>query len=154
MDQEVAKVYGNKVRVRACGLCWQNGKLLMVNHAGITPGNFWAPPGGGIEFGLSAEETVVKEFREETGLRVVPGRHLFTCEYIQAPIHSIELFFAIESFSGEVRTGHDPELQIIKASKFLSVEEIKRMAPVEVHGIFREISSVDDLKNLSGFFRI
>ncbi len=154
MDKEVAKVYGNKVRVRACGICWDGEKLLMVNHAGITSTNFWAPPGGGVEFGQSIEEALKKEFLEETGFAVVPGEFLFGCEYIEQPIHSIELFYAIRATSGTLKKGCDPEIQIIKDVKFLSSAEIESFPKKELHGIFRIVQSPADLQNLRGFFRI
>lgn len=154
MDKDVAQVYGNKVRVRACGICWQDERLLMVNHRGITPTNFWAPPGGGIEFGQSIEEALRKEFVEETGLHISAGEFLFGCEYIEQPIHSIELFYSIKSQKGELRTGRDPEIQIIKDVKFLAVPEILSMPTPELHGIFRIVKTAVDLKNLRGFFRI
>src|SRR5688572_14998085 len=95
MDAAVAKVYGNKVRVRACGICWRGSDLLVVNHQGVTDTDFWSPPGGGVEFGSSVEETLRKEFMEETGLKIRPGAFMFGCEYIQKPIHSIELFYEV-----------------------------------------------------------
>lgn len=154
MDKEVAKVYGNRVRVRACGICWRDDKLLMVNHAGLTPTNFWAPPGGGVEFGQSIEMALKKEFREETGLEVVPGEFLFGCEYIQHPIHSIELFYTINHSTGKLKTGSDPEIQIIKEVKFMSVEEMMGFPTSELHGIFRFAKTPADLMRLHGFFRI
>jgi 8-oxo-dGTP diphosphatase len=154
MDKDVAKVYGNKVRVRACGICWHDDKLLMVNHSGITPTNFWAPPGGGVEFGQSIEEALKKEFLEETGLHVAAGEFLFGCEYIEQPIHSIELFYSITETKGKLKTGCDPEIQIIKDVKFLTTAEILSLPDVELHGIFRFLDTPDGLKNLRGFFRI
>ncbi len=154
MDAEVAKTYGNKVRVRVCGICWEADRLLMVNHTGITPTNFWAPPGGGVEFGQSIADTLKREFREETGLRVTPGQFLFGCEYIQDPIHSIELFYDIPANSGQMKTGNDPELQIISDVRFFSIPEIMALPDEELHGIFRIVNSPADLKSLSGFFSI
>jgi 8-oxo-dGTP diphosphatase len=154
MDKEVAKVYGNQVRVRACGLCWHNEKLLMVNHSGITQTNFWAPPGGGVEFGQSIEEAIKKEFLEETGFHVVPGNFLFGCEYINDPIHSIELFYTIEESSGKLKKGYDPEIQIIKNVKFMAVDELLALPQGELHGIFRHVKTPQHLQTLRGFFRI
>jgi 8-oxo-dGTP diphosphatase len=110
MDKEVAKIYGDKVRVRACGICWEADRLLMVNHSSITPTNFWAPPGGGVEFGESIGDTLTKEFAEETGLKIKPGDFLFGCEFIKRPIHSIELFYSVTVHDGKLKTGHDPEM--------------------------------------------
>jgi 8-oxo-dGTP diphosphatase len=83
MEKAIAKVYGNKVRVRACGIVIRDNSLLMVNHLGLTKGNFWCPPGGGVEFGQSVEDTLIKEFLEETGLNIRCGQFLFGCEYIK-----------------------------------------------------------------------
>jgi 8-oxo-dGTP diphosphatase len=154
MDQEVAKVYGNKVRVRACGICFKDDKLLMVNHKGITPTNFWAPPGGGVDFGDSIQETLVREFKEETRLSISPGNFLFGCEYIERPIHSIELFYEVNIDSGKVKTGVDPEIQIIEKVGFLSQEEIMAIPRDELHGIFRLFDSPFEIRTLKGFFRI
>jgi 8-oxo-dGTP diphosphatase len=154
MDQDVAKVYGNKVRVRACGICMSENRLLLVNHRGITSRNFWAPPGGGVEFGQSITETLKKEFKEETGVDIEPGHFLFGCEFIEKPIHSIELFYSVEHVGGIVKTGFDPEVQIIQEVRFMSSEDIRNIAVSELHGIFRFISSPAELKTLKGFFRI
>jgi 8-oxo-dGTP diphosphatase len=154
MDKEVAKIYGNKVRVRACGLCWREDGLLMVNHTGITPSDFWSPPGGGVEFGESIHETLEKEFLEETGLQIKAGNFLFGCEYIQDPIHSIELFYEVAILGGKLRTGEDPEIQIIEDVKFISFGKVKSMSAELVHGIFRFADTEDDLKRLRGFYRI
>jgi 8-oxo-dGTP diphosphatase len=154
MDKEVAKIYGNKVRVRACGLCWDGPRLLMVNHKGITSGSFWAPPGGGVEFGQTTAETLKKEFLEETGLAIKPGPFLFGCEYIGKPIHSIELFFEVTRIGGELKTGSDPEIQIIEEVRYLAETEIWSAPAGEIHGIFKMIKNIEELRSLSGFYMI
>jgi 8-oxo-dGTP diphosphatase len=158
MIPEIPEIYANRTRVRACGLCWQDEKLLMVNHQGLTPGNFWSPPGGGIEFGETVQETLVREFLEETGVDILPGQFRFVCEYIQQPIHAVELFFAVSYLKGESRKGSDPECdaghQIITDVKYMPVEEILAIPAHERHGVFRFIKSAADLKSLTGFYRI
>lgn len=154
MDSEVAKTYGNKVRIRVCGLCRENDSILMVNHSGITPTDFWAPPGGGVDFGQSVVEALKKEFREETHLEIAVGAFAFGCEYINAPIHSIELFFDVQITGGKLRTGHDPELQIIRDVAFLSPADLRAMSPDVLHGIFRLYTETAQLKDLKGFYRI
>ena len=154
MKKEVEKLYGQKIRVRACGICFEQDKLLLVNHSGITPGNFWAPPGGGIEFGQTAEEALKKEFAEETGLTITCGKFLFGCEFLQHPLHAIEVFFEVATHSGILKKGNDPELQIIQDVRFMSTEEIGNIPRNELHGIFRFIKSPADLRALNGFFRI
>jgi 8-oxo-dGTP diphosphatase len=154
MDAEIGEIYGNKVRVRACGLCWQNGRLLLVNHRGITQTDFWAPPGGGVEFGESLTETLIREFAEETGLSVATGDFRFGCELVRPPLHDIELFFDVTVLGGTLRAGYDPEHQIIEDARFFSPAEIRRLPAGERHGIFNRLSEGDDIRQIRGFYTI
>ena len=154
MDKDVAKTYGNRVRVRACGICWKHERLLMVNHRGVSDADFWAPPGGGVEFGQSISATLRRELLEETGLVVVTGDFLFGCEFIREPLHSVELFYSVTVESGSLKTGTDPEIEIISDVRFLSFDEILKIPAAELHGIFHGLNSPADLKRLQGFFRI
>ena len=154
MDPGITKMYGNKIRVRACGLCWQNSHLLMVNHRGITQTDFWAPPGGGLEFGESVNECLKKEFEEETGLQISVGRFLFGCEFVQKPLHAIELYFEVSIEAGVLKKGNDPEMAIIEEVRFFSSPELGNLPPRVLHGIFRLVQTPEDLKTLNGFFTI
>ncbi len=154
MQPEINNIYGNKIRVRACGLCWQGDQLLMVNHQGITAGDFWAPPGGGLEFGESVDQRLRREFLEETGLHVSVGDFRFACEFIRGPLHAIELFFEVTAVKGALTKGNDPELAIIQDVKFLAPPGIRDIPAPSLHGIFRFVPSAEDLKTLSGFFTI
>lgn len=165
MSPEIPEIYTNRTRVRVCGLCWKGDKLLMVNHRGLTAGNFWSPPGGGVEFGEPATDALVREFLEETGIEVRPGKFQFVCEYIQPPqtsrsgrIHAVELFFATEYLKGDAIKGNDPESdsgnQMITDVKYMTFEEILAVPSDERHGVFKLVKSVADLKSLTGFYRI
>jgi 8-oxo-dGTP diphosphatase len=125
-----------------------------VSHKGLSSPNFWAPPGGGVEFGESLDACLMKEFLEETGLKIKVGKFKFGCEFIQDPLHSIELFFDVGVIAGKLRVGEDPEIQTIDDVKFLTFDEIKSLPSTHVHGIFRHAATSDDLKKLTGFFRI
>ena len=73
--QEIAKKqYGNKIRVRACGICIENQQVLMICHKGvINDKDVWLPPGGGVEDGESITDALMREFLEETGFAMLPG---------------------------------------------------------------------------------
>lgn len=151
-------VYGNKLRMRACGICTNETGILLINHLGLTKGDFWSPPGGGIEFGETAEECVVREFKEETSLNVKVEKFLFACELIRTPLHTIELFFEIDSFDGKPMLGQDPEIenseQFIKSVKFMTWHEVKSCPSSSLHGIFKILNTPSKIKNLSGYFKI
>lgn len=154
MDSDVSRIYGDKVRLRVCGMCWQDGKLLLVNHAGLRPGNFWSPPGGGIEFGSTLSSNLSREFVEETGLQVAVGHFMFGCEFLNNPLHSVELFFAVSVLGGNFTQGSDPELPIIREVRFFSPAEVRALDASELHGIFRRASTEEEFKKLGGFYRI
>lgn len=158
MTPEIAEKYGNRVRLRACGLCWLNDRLLMINHKNLTAGNFWAPPGGGVEFGESASDALVREFQEETNLTVTPEKFLFTCEFIRLPLHALELFFEVTSAGKGAVPGLDPELstagQMIHEVRYMTLKEILALPEGERHGIFNHARTVSELRSLTGFYRI
>jgi 8-oxo-dGTP diphosphatase len=158
LASQIVEKYGNRLRIRVSGLCWRGDELLMVNHRLSKGGNFWAPPGGGIDFGQSAHEALVREFQEETRVTIKPGRMLFTCELLKPPLHAIELFFEAVAEQGEASLGTDPESaaqeQIIQEVRYLEFASIMALQEHERHGIFRFVKTTDDLKNLNGFYRI
>ena len=154
MDEEIGKIYGNRLRVRVCGLCWDGEKLLMANH-GLTSGaSFWIPPGGGLEYSETLEIALKREFLEETGLEIAPLRFAFGCEFIKQSLHAIELFFNVKRTGGTLKNGYDPELQIIQDVRFFSERELAGLSSGEKHGIFRKAGAPNELRKLSGFYRI
>lgn len=154
--EEVLKLYGNRLRLRVCGLYREDDRLLMVRHRGIGPTNtFWCPPGGGAQFGETAPDALIREFMEETGLEVEIGPMLFVNEFMQPPLHAMELFFTVRATGGSLRQGIDPEMsldgQIIEDVRLMSFEEIKQYPPEEVHALFRYCQSLDDVFQLRGY---
>lgn len=158
MYPEIGRIYGNRVRVRTCGICWDGNKVLMVNHIGLSPGNFWAPPGGGVEFGESLSETLEREFMEETGLEVVVGEFMCVCELLKSPLHAVELFFEVDVRGGTLMKGKDPELppgsQMISSVAFMNFEAIRQLDKGEKHGLFDIFKTEKELKSASGYWKI
>ncbi len=156
--EEVLKLYGNRLRLRVCGLYRENDRLLMVRHRGIGPTNtFWCPPGGGSQFGEAAPDALIREFMEETGLEIEIGDMLFVNEFRQPPLHAIELFFTVNAVGGTLRQGIDPEMsldgQIIEEVRLMTFAEIKQYPPEEVHALFRYCDSLDEVFTLRGYLQ-
>lgn len=137
------KQYGGKIRTRVCGLILRDEKILLLNHTGLNKQNtFWSPPGGGIEFGESIEETLKRELKEETNLTIKVGNFLFVNEHIVPPLHAIELFYSIES-EDIPRLGNDPEIEnSIQNIKWFSQKDIDLVPNQLKHSMFVQNPSV------------
>ncbi|HEY3367337.1 MAG TPA: NUDIX hydrolase [Symbiobacteriaceae bacterium] len=59
-----------ETRIGAYGLCLRDGRVLLIDKAKGPFTGMLDLPGGGIEFGETPEEAVVREFMEETGVVV------------------------------------------------------------------------------------
>ncbi|WP_439556327.1 NUDIX domain-containing protein [Dyadobacter sp.] len=156
VGKEIAEVFGGRVRVRVCGICIRNERILMVRHQLYGADEpFWSTPGGGVQLGEPATNALVREMAEETGLKAEVGRLLFVNEHIQLPLHAIELFFEILEFQGDITRGNDPELaagkQIIEDVAFLTLNEIKRLKPSQVHRLFTNLNSLQDIFEINKY---
>lgn len=154
--EEVLRLYGNRLRTRVCGICVIENKLLMVRHRGIgVTDTFWCPPGGGIQFAETGHQALIREFLEETGLVVEPGELLFVNEFMQPPLHAMELFFQVSIIAGEIKLGYDPEMaegsQIITEVELMTFEQIKSYPPDEVHRLFQYCHTLEDVFTLRGY---
>ncbi len=125
MTIEIARIYGNKIRLRSCGLLERDGKFLMIRHEGLGPdGYFWGFPGGGPEPGETFEAALMREFKEETGLHISVTKALLLHEFIAPPLHALEMLFLVESDQQIPVLGIDPELNILSGLRWFTWEEI------------------------------
>ncbi len=155
MNPEVVETFGHTVRVRVCGLCIRDEKIVLVKHVGIGPlGEWWGPPGGGIQFGETAAQALQREFREETGLEIKVEKFLCINEFVNPPLHAIELFFAVEMVGGTLTTGYDPELttQLIQEAGFKSWEDIQQLGKLKTHSLFHSINSLAEIGSMQGYY--
>ncbi len=65
-----SKVGHDPIILNFAGACVVNGQGQVLLQNRSANGETWGFPGGAMEFGESAEETAVREVREETGLDI------------------------------------------------------------------------------------
>ncbi len=124
----VEEIYGNRIRVRVVGVLKLEDTYLLVNHAGLNEDNvFWHFPGGGIEAHETIESALKREFLEETNLEIEVGDFIQINEQISPPLHALELMFKVTLISGNLKTGQDPELNIIRECSYLSKSELSNL---------------------------
>lgn len=158
MQETIIEKFGNRLRVRVCGILIENGRILLVRHRSLGKDNvLWAPPGGGMNFGEDAAGCLIREFTEETGLYVEILRFLFTHEFLNPPLHAIELFFQVKRVGGTLKKGHDPEMkkseQIIEEVGFRDFNQLKKMDSHSLHFVLGRLDNLNDLFNLHGYVK-
>lgn len=69
--------------VRVYGILIDDHQRLLVSDEFIRGQYFTKLPGGGLEIGEGTRECLAREFKEETGLEVTVGDHLYTTDFFQ-----------------------------------------------------------------------
>lgn len=94
--------------VRAYGILIHDGAVALVRSSNPQhqPPLWWLP-GGGIDFGETPEETLVREFREETGLSIhQPELFSVTSDVRRRPngdgIHTVRIIYTVSYLSGDL----------------------------------------------------
>ena len=135
----INEIYGNKIRIRVCGILVKNNALVLIKHNGIgNTGYLWAPPGGGLEFNEKIEDALKREFKEECNLDIRVKDFLFINEFIEAPLHAIELFYAVQALDDTQVPilGTDPETpthQIISELRLFNLEMLNNSPQHSIH---------------------
>lgn len=156
IKNHIIATFGHRLRTRVSGICIRNDEILLIKHLSVGKSDIlWAPPGGGMQFGETADACLKREMLEECGLTVEMGKLLFVYEYLDHPLHAIELFFEITDMKGELQKGFDPELdhssQIITEVRWMPFQEIKSLPQEQFHGILHKVNSASELLALNGY---
>ena len=83
---------------RVAGICLRNGRVLLQTTTGED--RSFAFPGGHVSFGETNEQTLIREFREETGLDIRVGELKWVAEIFfpwgEKTCHQICLYYLVE----------------------------------------------------------
>lgn len=81
----------------------ENGHIFAVKHRDRNTGGeseYWAIPGGGLDIGEALDDGLMREFKEELGIKAIIGRLLFMQQFIFThrsgnQSEKMELFFHV-----------------------------------------------------------
>ena len=115
-------------RVRVAGILIEDDRILLIEH---TKNNrkYWLVPGGGVDWGESAAEALIREFKEETSLNIEVEKFLFISETI-APgkqKHVINLYFKIKKAENSSNIMKLGEEEMLTDLRFIPEDEIKNI---------------------------
>lgn len=145
-SEEIKAIYGNKIRIRVCGILENGQQFLFVNHKKLNKDHvFWNFPGGGVEDGESIRETLKREFQEETNLEITVEQFCFFNQVIVDSLHAIELYFRVKSQKFIAKVGNDPEFNIITDLKWMNLDEFLGLPIHQKPMAFSNFKSIKDL---------
>ena len=93
-----------------------NGKVLMVKRGRNPYKGTWMFPAGFVDYGEHPEETLIREVKEETGLKVNEFRHLALLQSPddpRSPGH-FSIFYRVINYTGELINNDTEENQNIQ----------------------------------------
>jgi 8-oxo-dGTP diphosphatase len=73
----------SRFTIRVYGILTDENKRVLLSDEFIRGDYFTKFPGGGMEFGEGTRDCLKREFKEETGLDVTIGDHIYTTDYFQ-----------------------------------------------------------------------
>ena len=115
-------------RVRVAGILIEDGRILLIENT-KNDKKYWLVPGGGVDWGESAAEALIREFKEETSLDIEVEKFLFISETI-APDkqkHVINLYFKIKKAENSSNIMKLGEEEMLTDLRFIPEGEIKNI---------------------------
>ena len=104
------------------GVCISGGKVLLARHTYGNGKGMLIIPGGYVKFGETPEETLVREYLEETGVTVKAGK-LLGIRFSAKDWYAV---FAAEYVGGDARSDGDENSEVVwmKIEEALSDESV------------------------------
>lgn len=133
------------------GILINDGKILLIKKSRGAYRGMFDLPGGGIEFGEKVEETLKREFIEETGLILSSysfiGNNEYFCDYINESgeprkLHHLGLYYTVSASSEEIKSDGDGQDSL--GAEFVDIKELDN---IEIAPIARVLIS-KTIKNI------
>jgi ADP-ribose pyrophosphatase YjhB (NUDIX family) len=113
------------IRIRAAGILVKDGKILLVRHEKNNK-SYWLIPGGGVDFGESVEESLIREYREEVGITIKVGPMVLVHDTIPPDRHrqGLNLYFMVSAEQFDIHVTQDA---VLRDAAFYDLKEFVDM---------------------------
>lgn len=114
------------IRIRVAGILVKDGKILLVRHE-KNDKSYWLIPGGGVDFGESAEDALIREYQEEVGLPIHVGPLVLVHDSIPTNRHRqvLNLYFTVTADHFNIKVTQDA---VLRDAAFYDLSEFGGMA--------------------------
>ena len=115
----------SNIRIRVAGILVKDGKILLVRHE-KNDKSYWLLPGGGMDFGETAEEALIREFQEEVGLTIKVGKLVIVHDSVPPTRHrqNLNLYFLVTTENYDLKVTQD---KVLRDAAFYSLADFPRM---------------------------
>jgi ADP-ribose pyrophosphatase YjhB (NUDIX family) len=112
-------------RIRVAPIIVQDEQILLVRHE-KNGAAYWLLPGGGVDYGESVGDALIREVKEETNLDVELGELVLVNDSIPPDRHRhvVNLYFTANVTGGTLRMGTDWNLAEVKWVPFEQVSSL------------------------------
>jgi 8-oxo-dGTP diphosphatase len=98
-----------RLNIRIYGVMMDSNKRVLVSDEYIRGSFFTKFPGGGLEFGEGTRDCLKREFKEETGLDVAIGEHIYTTDFFQVSAFNnndqiISVYYFVHADAAQLET--------------------------------------------------
>ncbi len=112
-----------KIGIRAGGIAYKNGKLIIAKHH--KGHEYYVLPGGGLENEESPQQALIREFKEETGLKVKVGRLVYYKILYNNERYSLDMIYECDVVGGKLEV-NDPDGKVEEV-RFVGKEELDEL---------------------------
>ena len=113
------------IRIRVAGILVKDGQILLVRHE-KNGKSYWLIPGGGVDFGETAEEALIREYQEEVGLQIKVGKLVLVHDSIPPNRHRqvLNLYFLVTTDNYDIQVTQDG---VLKGAAFQPLSEFPKL---------------------------